>query len=160
MAACVTISACSNDNATNYCKNHDLFHNDHRDTLGNLVVNMKNTGLLVTDLTLPYSIFGYEPPDGAIVKLEETLRDSQNVYNLQTEHDCKYANVTLYRGTEAINVHYESSCGASNKIRQLNFTLFDTVPELNEIDVLVKTVAVSKRFVINRQCDSAIFRLD
>lgn len=160
LAACAIVSACSNDNATDYCKNHDLFHDDHRDTVGILIVNMTDTGLLVTDLTLPYSIYGHNPSDSAIAGLERTLREPKNAYNVQTAHDCDRAIVHLSRGTESLNVHYESSCGENNKLGQLDFALFDTVSELDEIDVVVTTAAVSKHFLISRQCDNAIFQLD
>lgn len=160
LAACAIVSACSNDNATDYCKNHDLFHDNHRETVGILVVNMTDIGLLVTNLTLPYSIYGHNPSDSTIAELERTLREPQNVYNMQTADDCERAIVNLSRGTESVNVHYESSCGENNKLGQLDFALFDTVSELDEIDVVVTTAAVSKHFLISRQCDSAIFRLD
>lgn len=160
LAAYAIVSACSNDNATDYCKNHDLFHDNHRDTVGVLVVNMTDSGLLVTDLTLPYSIYGRNPSDNTIAELARTLREPQNAYKLQTERDCEKAIVNLRRGTESVNVHYASSCGENNKLGQLDFALFDTVPELDEIDVVVTTAAVSKHFLISRQCDNAIFPLD
>jgi hypothetical protein len=59
-----------------------------------------------------------------------------------------------------ISASFESRCGAGNKIGQVDVLIFDSSPELEEVEVLVTTPATSKHFAISRQCDAAIFRLD
>ena len=125
-----------------------------------LAVKLTDDGLLMSELTLPHSMYGHDASDRTIAALLQTLQQPHNAYSLQTARDCQATNVRLNRGADAVIAHYESRCGSNNKLGQLDIALFDTVPELDEIDVVVTTPAASKRFVISRQCANAIFRVD
>jgi len=46
------------------------------------------------------------------------------------------------------------------RLRQIDVSILDQIPELEEIEVSMSTTATRKRFAINRQCESPIFRLD
>lgn len=154
------MSACTKDSGTDFCKNHYRFHDSHRDTVAMLAIKLTDDGLLLSELTLPYSIYADDASDIAIATLIQTLQQPHNVYNLQTAHDCQATSAQLSLGADAVIARYESRCGSDNKLGQIDVALFDTVPELDEIDVLVTTPATGKRFVINRQCQKAIFRVD
>ena len=88
------------------------------------------------------------------------LQDASNVYALQTAAKCTTAEVTLQTSQDSIIAAYSSSCGADNKLGQIDVLLFESLTELAEVDVSVITPATQKHFAINRQCDSAIFRLE
>ena len=160
LAACGVISACTNDGGTDFCKNHYQYHDSHLDTVAVLTVKLTDDGLLVSELVLPYSIYGQNASDSAIAALLQTLRQPQKAYSLQSARDCQTKSVNLSGSIEAVSARYVSRCGSDNQLGQLDITLFDSIPELDEIDVLVTTPAAEKRFAISRQCESAIFRVD
>ncbi len=150
--ACIVVSACTGEEEVDYCKDHYLFHAEHRDKLGTLAITMADDGTLNSVLTLSASTL----TEG----LDQQLQDSQTVYSLQTERECTAAAPAIRREDGQLIATYESSCGLDNKIGQLDVVLFDNLPSLEELEVDVVTPVTQKRFAINRQCESAIFRLD
>jgi hypothetical protein len=149
---CIVMSACSGEEEVEYCKDHHLFHAEHRDELGTLAISMVDDGTLHSILTLP------EPT--LTEGLDQQLEDVQTVYSLKTERDCAAATPTIRRADGYLIATYESGCGTDNKIGQLDFVLFNTWPSLEEIEVNVVTPVTQKHFAIIRQCESAVFRLD
>ena len=117
-----------------------------------LAITMVDDGTLSSILTLPASAL----TEG----LGEQLENSQSVYSLQTARDCAAATTVIRRENSKLIATYESRCGADNKIGQLDIVLFDKLPSLEELEVDVVTPVTQKHLAINRQCESAIFRLD
>ena len=149
---CFALAACAPEQAPEFCRNHALFHDQHLDTLASLDVIMTEEGIIRSELTIPISVMAGVPS----VLLEEV----QNVYSLQTENECAVSSVILNETANSVVASYESNCGADNKIGQIDILLFDTLAALDEVEVTVTTPVTQKNFVINRQCDSAIFRFE
>ncbi len=105
-----------------------------------------------SDLSIPISVMAGVP--------SELLEDLHKVYSLQTENECAASSVILNETDNTVAASYESNCGADNKIDQLDILLFETLAALDEVEVTVTTPVTQKHFAINRQCDSAIFRLE
>jgi hypothetical protein len=47
-----------------------------------------------------------------------------------------------------------------DRLRQIDVSIFDQFPDLDEVEVSMSTHVTQKRFAISRQCDRPIFRLD
>ncbi len=152
LLCCIALSACTEEHAVDYCRDHYLIHAEHQDGLGMLAVTMADSGILSIVLTLPAS--------SLIDGIGELLQDPQLVYTLQTTSDCTAATSTVRRLDSTVVATYESRCGIDNKIGQLDVVLFDSLTSLEELEVNVVTPATQKHFAISRQCESAIFRLD
>ena len=157
LVTCMLLHACTENNAGGFCQNHYLFHQDHGDTIGLLTINLPEDGRVASDLKLPVYIF-----EGAnrLGELNDYLQQSDNIYSLNTAQQCDAASSTVSIQGRTINASFESRCGDGNKIGQVDVLLFDSLPELEEVEVLITTPATSKRFAISRQCSTAIFRLD
>lgn len=110
-------------------------------------------GSIESEFRLPISTFDRD----ATMAL---LQDASNVYALQTAAECTAAEVAVRTLQDSIVATYSSECGADNKLGQIDVLLFESLPELNEVEVSVITPATRKQFAINRQCESAIFRLE
>ena len=149
---CFALAACAPEQAPEFCRNHALFHDQHLDTLASLDVVMTEEGIIRSELSTPISVMARVPL--------ELLEDSHNVYSLQTENECAASSVILNETESAMVASYESNCGVDNKIGQLDILLFETLPVLDEVELTVTTPVTQKHFAINRQCDSAIFRLE
>ena len=152
LLCCMALSACTEEDAVDYCRDHYLIHAGHQDGLGTLAMTMADSGILSVELTLPTS--------SLIDGIDELLEDPQLVYTLQTTTDCTAATSIVRHSDSAVVATYESSCGVDNKIDQLDVVLFDTLTSLEELEVDVVTPVTQKHFAISRQCESAIFRLD
>ena len=152
LLCCIALSACTEEDAVDYCRDHYLLHAGHQDGIGRLAVTMADNGILSSELTLPVS--------SLIDGVDGFLEDPQLVYTLQTSRDCAAATSTVRRLDSTVVATYESRCGIDNKIGQLDVVLFDTMASLDEIEVNVVTPVTQKHFAISRQCESAIFRLD
>lgn len=160
-AATLLLGACTTDDATDFCKNHYRFHADHLNSIGKLAINLTADGRLLTDLSLPFASFSdlQAEPVEAFAGVEQLLAEPNRVYDLETDRECGATNVLdVWRDGVSMNARYESSCGEGNKVGQLNIALFDEVPQIAELEVEIATRAVSKHFVINRQCSAPIFR--
>lgn len=151
--ACVALAACSPEEAPEFCRDHVQFHAEHADTNGMLSVTMTAEGRIESEVRLPVASMGEALALGV-------LQDVDRVYALQTAADCTAATSTLHSSDGMIVAAYASECGAENKLGQIDVLLFDSLPDLNEVEVTVVTPATQKHFAINRQCESAIFRLE
>ena len=149
---CLALTACAPERAPEFCRNHAQFHNEHLDSLASLDVVMTDEGIIRSELSIPISVMAGVP--------SELLEDSHKVYSLQTENECVASSVILNKAQMSVTAIYESNCGADNKIGQIDILLFETLTALDEVEVTVTTPVTQKRFVINRQCDSAIFRFE
>ena len=47
-----------------------------------------------------------------------------------------------------------------DRLRQIDVSIFEQFPDLDEIEVSMSTHVTQKRFAISRQCERPIFRLD
>ena len=149
---CFALAACAPEQAPEFCRNHALFHDEHLDSLASLDVVMSEEGIIRSELSIPISVMAGMP--------SELLEDSHEVYSLQTENECVASSVIIDEAQMSVTAIYESNCGADNEIGQIDILLFETLPALDEVEVTVTTPVTQKRFVINRQCDSAIFRFE
>jgi hypothetical protein len=149
---CFALAACAPERAPEFCRNHAQFHNEHLDSLASLDVVMTDEGIIRSELSIPVSVMAGVP--------SELLEDSRKVYSLQTENECAASSVILNETYNFVAASYESDCGIDNKIGQLDILLFEILAALDEVEVTVTTPVTQKRFVINRQCDSAIFRFE
>ena len=149
---CFALAACAPERAPEFCRNHALFHDEHLDSLASLNVTMTAEGIIRSELSIPISVMAGVP--------SELLEDSHRVYSLQTEKECAASGVILNETNNAMAARYESNCGVDNKIGQIDILLFELLPALDEVEVTVTTPVTQKHFAINRQCDSAIFRLE
>ena len=149
---CFALAACAPERAPEFCRNHALFHDEHLDSLASLYVVMTDEGIIRSELSIPISVMAGMP--------SELLEDSHEVYSLQTENECVASSVIIDEAQMSVTAIYESNCGADNEIGQIDILLFETLPALDEVEVTVTTPVTQKRFVINRQCDSAIFRFE
>ncbi len=149
---CFALAACAPEQAPEFCRNHALFHDEHLDSLASLNVTMTEEGIIRSELSIPISVMAEVS--------SELLENSHKVYSLQTENECIASSVILNETDSSVAASYESNCGVDNKIGQLDILLFETLPALDEVEVTVTTPVTQKHFAINRQCDSAIFRLE
>ena len=159
-----TVTACTKDEATDYCKNHYVYHFEHVDQLSTLDVNVSESGLVAATLILEGEL-AQEYNTNRV--LQQSLMTADNIYTIKTEGECAEP-LVMHRyepGSDFENwgdlaeLKFESQCTAGAKINQVDVALFDTIPELDEIEATIKTPATSKYFAISRQCDGAIFRL-
>ncbi len=149
---CFALAACAPEQAPEFCRNHALFHDEHLDSLASLNITMTEEGIIRSELSIPVSVRAGVP--------SELLEDSHKVYSLETENECVASSVVLDETDSSVTASYESNCGADNKIGQIDVLLFETLAALDEVEVTVTTPVTQKHFAINRQCDSAIFRLE
>ncbi len=149
---CFALAACAPEQASEFCRNHALFHDEHLDSLASLDVTMTAEGIIRNELSIPISVMAGVP--------SKLLEDSQKVYSLQTEDECIASSVILDKTDNSVTTSYESKCGADNKIGQIDILLFETLAALDEVEVTVTTPVTQKHFAVNRQCGSAIFRLE
>lgn len=153
--SCLLLTACVQDEGNDFCINHYFFHDEHRDTTAALVLSWSDTGELRSEITVPKALF-----NNGIAELKRVLALPQNVYSLQSDQACRQVDVSISQNAEAITAVYTSQCGNDNRLRQLDVVLLDRVAEIDEVVVVMTTPATSKRFVINRRCEQAIFRID
>lgn len=157
-------TACTKDDATDYCKNHYVYHFEHKDQLPTLNVEVSEDGLVAATLTLKGELAREYKTNQS---LQQTLMSSDSIYTIESEGECAEAFVMQshepgYDGeteSELAVLTFESQCTAGAKINQVDVALFDTISNLDEIEATIKTPATSKHFAITRQCDGAIFRL-
>lgn len=153
LLACFGLAACSAQDEPEFCRNHALFHAEHAASTVNASVTMAVDGGIVSEFRLPVSIFGGQ-------MTTNVLQDDSRVIALQTATECTTNKIRIESRQESIIATYTADCGADNKLEQIDVLLFESLPELNEVDVTVTTPVTSKHFAIHRQCDSAIFRLE
>lgn len=150
---CLASAACSKDKVPDFCQNHALFHAEHSASNAVLSVVITADGRIDSEVRLPAAVF-------SDYTARAVLQDVSKVYALQTETECSRAEYTMSSSAGIIAGGYTANCGADNKLSQVDVLLFDSLPELNEVEVSVVTPATQKNFVINRQCESAIFRVE
>jgi hypothetical protein len=153
MLFCIALAACSKDEAPDICRDHPQFHSEHADSNALLSIVMTDDGRIDSEVRLPEAIFGGN-------STLAVLQDVSKVYALQTETECSRGEPTLSSSEGMIVGAYTSSCGADNRLRQVDVLLFDSLSNLEEVEVSVVTSATQKTFAINRQCESAIFRVE
>lgn len=160
IAACL-IGGCAEQDSSDYCDNHYLFHESHADKIGKIDIAYSEDGLVTVALSLPHSIFSGEGESSgvSIDEVASILNDSENVFAVQAEATCTETEATVTSGAGLLSARYELNCGAGSKIGQLDILLFEFVAALDEVEVVVQTPAARKQFAISRQCESAIFVL-
>jgi hypothetical protein len=150
---CLALGACAQEEAPEFCTDHALFHADHAESNAAMLVTMTVDGRVQSQLQIPRA--GIDEN-----RTRRVLQDAGSVYTLQTESECGLPIIDLRTSDDMIVATYTSECGADNKLGQVDVQLFETLPGLDEIEVSVVTPVTQKYFAINRQCASAIFRLE
>ncbi len=72
-------------------------------------------------------------------------------------------NLLLPDGTnvaDSDNELFDLTFEDDGRLRQIDVLAFDLMPELDEVEVTMTTPVTRKHFVINRQCQSPVFRID
>jgi hypothetical protein len=156
--SCAALSACSSEAADDYCRDHYLFHDEHRATTAQLEMVVTDAGSLSTKLMLPTQIFD-SADDRAQVIVDE-LQSSKAIYSMAAESGCSATGNAIAEQGDSITATYQSQCDAGTDLDQVNVSLFDLLPELDEVEVRIKTDATAKHFAISRQCSAAIFRIN
>lgn len=145
-AASLATTGCVQDNGPDPCRDHYLVHADHADSIGHLAMNLTADGRLTKELRVSNAFAGVELGNDA--------------FGLQADSECSSADVIVRRIAGGLVATFESECGEGNRLRQLDVSVFHLLPDLEEVEVTVSTPVTQKRFVISRQCNSPIFRLD
>ena len=151
----VVLSACTQQESEDFCDNHYLFHEAHLDSIGSLELTHSSAGTVQSEFSVPTSIIDAQTID----RLSEILDEPDRVFSFRTGIACRMTGSNVTSDADLIVATYEMDCGAGTRIEQVDVLLFDVIEELDEIEVHVTTPATQKRFAINRQCDSPIFRL-
>jgi hypothetical protein len=149
---CFALAACAQEAAPEFCSDHALFHQEHVASNATMSVTMTEDGQVRSEVRLPVATFN----EGSTMTV---LQDVRDVYALQTESECSTAEASVISSEASIVATYTSDCGVDNKLGQVDVLLFESLSELNEVEVSVVTPVTQKQFAINRQCESAIFRL-
>ena len=161
LLAAFLLGGCVEDEAMDYCKNHYRFHADHRDRLGTLTVNLDEEGQLNSELLLPSVLFGEDEAAGdtGLAAAGQRLSNVGQLYTVQSARPCGETTEKQDLSDAGLRITTTADCGADNKVEQVDVALFDTLPDLDEIEVEVTTPATKKHFAISRQCDHPLFRL-
>ncbi len=151
VAACVT--ACTTDDATDYCKNHYVFHAEHLADVGTLALEMHEDGHINSSLQLPRSALA-GMADASVGLAPES------VFRVSTASQCEHQRVSETISNSGFAATFASDCGADNDLGQIDVLLFEALPALDEMLVDIKTPVTAKRFAISRQCANPIFRIE
>lgn len=156
MVVMAVLSACTKDDDTDYCKNHYVYHYEHKDQLTTLNLDVAESGLVTAVITIKGDLaVAYETDSG----LQQTLLDSANIYQIDSAGECTDAVVTQSNDLGSPVLTFKSQCTAGAKINQVDIALFNTISALDEIEATIQTSATRKHFAISRQCEGAIYRL-
>ena len=142
----LSIVACSRSTEPDFCRDHHLVHRDHSDSVATLDIILSDDGLLTKELMVPVA-------DGDSSSIGET-------FAMQADEGCSATESDVRRDNVGVHATYISDCGAGNRLRQIDVSIFEQLPDLEELEVTMKTPATQKHFVISRQCDRPIFRLE
>lgn len=142
----IAVSACTQSDGADYCVDHRLVHGDHAESVARLLVDFGSDGRVTRELRLPAGF-----PDTGV---------DGDLFDLQADSACTTPAPMIVRNGSGTVVTSESECGAGNAYRELDVSVFDRLPDLDELEVLVSTPVTSKRFAISRSCARPIFRLN
>ncbi len=117
-----------------------------------------DAGSLSTKLVLPTRIF--DPVTPRSQSVVDTLQDSGSIYSMAEAGGCSQTDSSVSEQSGTITATYQSKCAAGADMNQVDVSLFDLLPELDEVEVTIKTDATAKHFAISRQCSAAIFRIN
>lgn len=155
------LAACVRQESEDYCDNHYLYHEPHAENVGVLNISHSDDGRVSTTFSLPKSLIGRRSASAGLSEeqIVELLSDRDNVFNIQSETECKGTSSDVNSDVARIVASYQMDCGADTGIGQIDIPLFDVLPEIDEVEVVITTPATTKHFAISRRCDNAIFRL-
>jgi hypothetical protein len=152
------LSACGSEAPADYCRDHFLFHDEHRAEIAYLDMVVTDAGSLSTKLVLPTRIF--DPVNHRSQSVIDALQDSGSIYSMAEAGVCSQTGNSVSEQSGTITATYQSQCTAGTDLNQVDVSLFDLLPELDEVEVTIKTDATAKHFAISRQCSAAIFRIN
>ena len=152
-----TLSACAREESNAYCRDHYLYHAEHLADTGKLDIVVTGDGILSSALILPAVIVS--STDRRRDDLISLMRRPESIYSSADVSRCIGKNVAVSMIDDTMTVELEANCHSISNLKQVDVVLFDTIPELQELEITITTPATSKQFAINRQCDAAIFRL-
>lgn len=157
LLTCLLLGACAEKKGEDFCRDHYLFHKDHQAETGTLTISVSDDNLLIAELHQPVGAFLAE--EGRLEAVIESLRDAGNVYTAGAEGRCQSRSTAVSTTDGTIIALYESRCSIDDLLKRVDVSIFDTVPEIEEVEVTIRTPATFKHFAISRQCSAAIFRL-
>ncbi len=154
---CVFVGACA-EPEDDYCRDHFLFHEQHRAVTGTFEVHIDEDGRLTAELQQPVAAF---PADGnGLAVFVDALAHADNVYSAGSTGQCSTTSESVIERGDFVTGSYESQCNTENILKEVDVSIFDFADDLDEIVVTITTPATSKHFAISRQCSSAMFRLE
>lgn len=142
----LSIVACTRSAEPDYCRDHHLVHREHSDRVATLDIVLSDEGLLTKELMIPVA-------DGDSASIGDT-------FAMQADEGCSATESDVRRDNVGVHATYTSDCGTGNRLRQIDVSIFEQLPDLEELEVTMTTPATQKHFVISRQCDRPIFRLE
>ena len=158
LVSCVILSACGSEATEDYCRDHYLFHEEHRAETALLDVVVTDTGSLSAKFVLPTKIL--DPANARRESIVDALQDSGSIYSMAEASGCSQTESAVAEESASITATYQSQCTAGTDLNQVNVSLFDLLPELEEVEVTIRTDVTAKHFAISRQCSAAIFRIN
>ena len=158
LAFCTAIVACTDNKADDYCRDHHIYHEEHRAETGTLDVQVNEDGQLTAELMQPSLVF--ESGDGRLATFIGALETADNVYSAGATGQCSHTSASVTERDGTIFASYKSQCNTDDTLKKVDVSIFDLADEIDEIVVTVVTPATSKHFAISRQCSAAIFRLE
>jgi len=147
------LAACAREPGPDYCKKHAAFHPDHAGRVGHLSIKYDEQGELGVSLEVPLSTPGMKPE----AALLSALTDIESVVTIGTRQPCAARPGQISTAAGRLTARYQVSCGSSNKLNSVDIAVFDVLQGVEELEVNIDTDAAGKHFLINRQCDSALF---
>jgi hypothetical protein len=149
-------AACGNSGAPDFCANHAFYHAEHVDSVVTFALDVATPGRLDAELGVPVTLLN----DGENKSgLRAVLQQAENVFTIRGGFGCEQATVEFSEEDGTVNVRYGVNCQQDSAFRQVDITLFHKMDSLQEVAATVAGPAASKRFLVNRQCSNAIFRL-
>lgn len=147
--------------SNDYCGNHNLYHADHADHIGTLRIGYTEPGILQAELAIPHGVLrgsGRAAGDGSTI--EDTARTLDQMFSIEGSRICQRRQNDIRRDGDRLVAHYTFDCGAGNRLENADIRLLEKLPALDELAVKIDTPAVSKQFLVSRQCDKAIYTIE
>ena len=148
-------TSCAGEEGNDYCDNHQLVHADHLANVANLRIDYRQNGELEALLSAPLTSLTSAALDNSSVV--QKLMAADRVFQIESELGCEPGSSDVNMQKQQIAARFLMRCGSNNKFGKVNVVLFDTFPELQEVEARVSTPAAKKNFIINRRCPQAMF---
>lgn len=148
LALTVLVAACENDKTNPWCDEHKSIHQQHADTVTQVNIEYRETGMLTVQVDVPQSEAS-----------QQALSDITQVIDATANTECHSLPAEINTENDRWLAEYRIDCGADNRLKQVSVVLLNNFVKVAEVEARIQTPAASKHFVLNRQCDRPIFVL-